>query len=282
MSKIVFVILHYETIDDTKNCIESLMKYTKKNNIEIVVVDNGSKVGKLNDLEDLYKNNKFIKFIRSEINLGFAKGNNIGFEYAKRNLNPEFIILTNSDTVFEQINFIEKLESLYEEYKFDVAGPKIISLADGKNQNPVMRIYNNVGDVKKRIFKFKILYYLGLINLDRFLKSHFSKEIIEVKKEFDGDIQLHGACLIFSKNFINTYSGLYDKTFMYGEESILKYIVERDNMKMMYLDEIEMLHKEGSSTDAIYGKGRAKRLFFYKWNIKGCEILLELMNEGNS
>lgn len=279
MAKITFVILHYETIDDTKQCLESLEKFID-NNVNIVVVDNGSKTGKLDSLEKEYKDNKSIIFIRNELNLGFAKGNNIGFKYAKEHLNSDFIILTNSDTVFEQNNFIEVLQKSYDEFKFDVAGPKIISLADGKNQNPVIKMYNNKKDVRIRILKYKILMMLSYLNMDVKFKKYFSKEIMEVdKNKPPNEIQLHGACMIFSRTYIDKFDGLYDKTFMYGEESILKYIIDKNKMSMVYIDELMMYHKEGSSTDTIYGNGLKKRQFYYKWNIDGCYHLKKLMED---
>lgn len=280
MNKIAFVILHYETIIDTKKCIESLVKYIDSNKAYIVVVDNGSKKGKLDELKIEYSLNKHIIFLRSEINLGFANGNNLGFEYAKNKLGANFIVLTNSDTVFEQNNFVSMLENLYEKQNFDIAGPKIISMADGKNQNPVKKIYDNRKDLKKRLLKFRILMLLSYINIDVIIKNYLSKDIIEFQPIASDDIQLHGACLIFTQNYINNYSGLYEKTFMYGEESILKYISERDNLKMVYLDELQVYHKEGSSTNAIYGEGRKKRQFYYKWNIKSCKILNNLMKDS--
>lgn len=280
MNKITFVILHYETVDDTEQCLKSLEKFLTNDDVNVVIVDNGSKIGKLNGLKKQYESNKSIIFLRSEINLGFAKGNNIGFKYAKDNLNSDFIILTNSDTVYEQKDFIEKLQKSYEMNKFDVAGPKIISMVDGKNQNPVMKIYNSKNDVKKRMLKFQILMILSYLNLDVKLKNYLSKEITEVDEyKSMNEIQLHGACLIFSRSYINKYNGLYDKTFMYGEESILKYLVEKNNMSMIYIDELEIYHKEGSSTDHIYGKGVQKRQFYYKWNIDACYHLKKLMEE---
>lgn len=278
MNKITFVILHYETTADTEQCLKSLEKFLKYKGVSIVVVDNGSKKGKLNNLEQEYKDYKSVTFLRSKVNLGFAKGNNIGFQYAKKYLNSDFIILTNSDTVYEQENFIENLEKSYYLTKFDVAGPKIISLADGKNQNPVMKIYNNKRDVQKRLLKFRILMMLSYFNCDVRFKNIFSKEIVEIDKDrIKGDIQLHGACLIFSKKYIDKYNGLYDKTFMYGEESILKYIVDINCMCMIYIDELEIYHKEGSSTNSIYGKGLKKRQFYYKWNIDSCKQLSKIM-----
>jgi hypothetical protein len=56
-------------------------------------------------------------------------------------------------------------------------------------------------------------------------------------------------------------------------------MVVRDGMKMEYLDDVTVYHKEGSSTGVIYGKGKAKRKFFYKWNIDGCKQLKRLMEE---
>ncbi|MCI9061376.1 MULTISPECIES: glycosyltransferase family 2 protein [Romboutsia] len=280
MNKITFVILHYETVDDTRLCLKSLEKFLTNEGVSVVVVDNGSKNGRLHDLEEEYKDYKSVIFLRSDLNLGFAKGNNIGFKYAKQYLDPDFIILTNSDTVYEQEDFIEVLESSYKSKRFDVAGPKIISMADGKNQNPVIKIYNSKKDVEKRLLKFKILMMFSYLNCDTKLKNYFSKDIIEVDADkVTDDIQLHGACLIFSKEYIEKYDGLYDKTFMYGEESILKHIVDKNNMSMVYIDELVMYHKEGSSTDAIFGKGVRKRQFFYKWNIDGCYHLKKLMEE---
>lgn len=132
-------------------------------------------------------------------------------------------------------------------------------------------------DVKKRMFKFKLLMVLSYFNLDAILQKIIKKEAKTIETCIQKDIQLHGACLVFTEQYINDYMGLYDKTFMYGEESILKYIAERDFLSMVYLDKIEVYHKEGSSTNAIYGKGIKKRRFYYKWNIHGCKELVNLM-----
>lgn len=276
MKKTAFVVLHYETVSDTEECIKSLLKYVETNESYIIVVDNGSKRETVENLEKRFSSEKVI-FIKSEENLGFAKGNNLGFKYAKDILNVDFIILTNSDTIFEQKDFIYKLENFYVKDNFDIAGPQIISLMDGKNQNPVEKIYYSPKDVQKRMLKFQILLILSYLNLDVFIKKYISSEIKEQNTENLENYQLHGACLIFSKNYIKGYDGLYEKTFMYGEESILKYISERDQLRMVYIPEITMYHKEGSSTNAIYGEGKAKRQFFYKWNIEGCNLLKKLM-----
>jgi GT2 family glycosyltransferase len=276
--RIVFVILHYENLDDTKECLESLGKYLNNNDVFVVVVDNGSQNRKLSSISADYENDK-VQFLYSADNLGFAKGNNIGYLYAKYQLNADIIILANNDLVFSQTDFIEKLVKEYDIRKFDVAGPQIISLVDGKNQNPVAVQFKNCRDLNRRIFRYLILYMLCMLNLDLIAQSIFAKDIEEFHPNEDDDIQLHGACMIFAREYINKFDGLYDKTFMYCEEGILKFIVKRENMRMMYLENLKVNHKEGASTKTIYGKGRKKRLFYYKWNLESCRILKKLMKE---
>ena len=60
MNKITFVILHYETVDDTRLCLKSLEKFLTNEGVSVVVVDNGSKNGRLHDLEEEYKDYKSV------------------------------------------------------------------------------------------------------------------------------------------------------------------------------------------------------------------------------
>lgn len=279
MEKVVFVVLHYETIEDTRNCINSLLKYITKENVEIVVVDNGSTRGKMSDISKEYEKYSRIHMIYSDKNLGFAKGNNLGFIYAKETLKADIIILANNDLIFEQEDFISVLLTEYKRTQFDVAGGKIISLVDSKNQNPVPVQYTSIYDVKKRIFKFYILDFLSLFNIDTTIQKKIAKEVVEYYPKKDEDFQLHGACMIFANKYIEKFDGLYDKTFMYGEESILKYLVTKHDMKMKYFTTLTVFHKEGSSTGAIWGKGKEKRRFYYRWSIESCKLLKNLMTD---
>lgn len=278
MGNIVFVVLHYETLEDTKKCLDSLQKYLEDPRVHVVAVDNGSVKGTLKAVEADYCHER-IHFIHSQQNLGFARGNNLGFRYAKTQLEAQLIILANNDLVFEQPDFVQQLEKAWEKTAFDVAGPKIISLVDGKNQNPVAVQYHGLQDVNKRIFKDTVLSLLCRVGLDKYVQKLFAKQVSEVAYEPGVDFQLHGACMFFTNRYLERYDGLCDKTFMYGEENILKYMTVRDGLKMAYLEDVTVFHKEGSSTGAIYGKGKGKRQFYYKWNLDSCQQLKKIMLE---
>ena len=187
---ITVVVLHYENIKDTRECLDSLKKYLDdtKNNINIVVVDNGSIKEKTAAIEKEYLNDK-IHFIESGENLGFAKGNNIGFHYAKYELHSDIIILANNDLIFQQVDFMDQIEKEMTENHIDVAGPRIISLVDHKNQNPVPYVHPDLASVKKRIFKLQVLRMMCYFGVDKFFQSIFSKKYsADVKSDGRGPL----------------------------------------------------------------------------------------------
>ena len=276
--KVAIVVLHYESTKDTIECLDSLIQYIDEDKVRIIVVDNGSKIRIIEQIADKYSDIDQIEIMRSDENLGFSKGNNLGFLYAKRKYSPEIIVLSNNDIVYDQKEFIDKLLYEYKRTQFDLAGPQIMSLIDGKNQNPVGLVYHSAREVKKRIRKFRILGFLSKWDLDSKIKSFAANEIPEY--EATGDYQLHGACMFFANRYVQEHDGLYDGTFMYGEEFILKYIVTKEKMKMIYLPDLAVKHKEGASTKAFWGKGKKQRQFFYKWSVDSLTQLWKMM-KGN-
>ena len=118
--KIAIVILNWNGYEDTSECIISLKKITY-DNYQIVVVDNGS-------IQDDYlllkKNFSDIEVVRSESNLGFTGGNNLGIENAMK-MNPDYFLLLNNDTTVEP-DFIQRLLDVFEKEKnAGIAAPQI-------------------------------------------------------------------------------------------------------------------------------------------------------------
>ena len=104
--KISIIIPHYNNFQILLNCIESIYKSTFKD-FEIIVVDNGS-----SDSSDTIVKKKFPKVIvkKSEINLGYAGGCNLGSKISK----GEYLLFLNNDTIIEKKcieNLFLKIES---------------------------------------------------------------------------------------------------------------------------------------------------------------------------
>ena len=288
MEKIGFVILHYYTQKDTISCVESIQTKMKKENYEIVIIDNGSKneSGKL--LKKKYENEDKIHVLIQKENLGFAKGNNIGFKYAKEQLKCNYIVLLNNDTCILQEEFFNLIKEEYNKSGFAVLGPKIYLL---KNQiNPVNLNSLSIQKIKKELrsdslnlfFSYMGLYQL-YTNTKKWIKKLLKKNIVQNLADVNTyykNIILHGCCLIFSPIYIEKFNGLDERTFLYHEEELLFYRLQKNKMISVYNPKIEIFHAEDSATNAITVTDRKKRIFVYKNKIKSGKILYYELKRG--
>lgn len=288
MEKIGFVILHYYTQKDTISCVESIQTKMKKENYEIVIIDNGSKneSGKL--LKKKYENEDKIHVLIQKENLGFAKGNNIGFKYAKEQLKCNYIVLLNNDTCILQEEFFNLIKEEYNKSGFAVLGPKIYLL---KNQiNPVNLNSLSIQRIKKELRSDSLnlfFSYMGLYplytNTKKWIKKLLKKNIVQNLADVNTyykNIILHGCCLIFSPIYIEKFNGLDERTFLYHEEELLFYRLQKNKMISVYNPKIEIFHAEDSATNAITVTDRKKRIFVYKNKIKSGKILYYELKRG--
>lgn len=287
--KVAFVILHYLTEVDTVECIESILKNVEYNDYQVVVVDNGSQNGSGLKLKSRYKDFEKIQVILSKDNLGFAKGNNLGYTYAKENLDADFIVMINNDTIIEQKDFLKLLVEHYNSYKFDILGPDIVSLIDHKHQNPHSNVKFNITNeyLKKNIMKNKLFLILSYLRLDKIIRKLYkvllNKNAQQAKTSIQQqtyDVKLHGSCWIFSPNYIKKFKGIYSKTFLYQEEDILYYIAQKEKLKLVYDPKLKIFHKEDSSTDELTGSSIKKRRFVYTHEINSLKAFKELVEDN--
>ena len=213
-----FVILHYLTADDTINCVNSIFCKCK-GNYEIVIVDNFSNNGSIEKVEKNIKN-KIVHIIKNNENLGFAKGNNIGYKYCKDKLKCDTIIILNNDILIESDNIFECIEKDLKKFNCDVIGPDIVSLKDGGHQNPMTENIKNKKDIYFDIIKYKFLYFLSYIYLYEFFKrlKKNKKNVISGKKNnssFLQNVLLHGSFLIFTPHFVKNMDNAFcNDTFL--------------------------------------------------------------------
>ncbi len=90
MKQVSIITVNFNQPKVTEELLRSIPNTYK--NLEIIVVDNGSKIGSI----EWQANYPHVKFIRSEQNLGFAGGNNLGIKAAS----GDYLFLVNNDTEF--------------------------------------------------------------------------------------------------------------------------------------------------------------------------------------
>ena len=292
MFKLSFIILHYLTLDETIECIESIINMVECENYEIIVVDNGSENNTGKILHDKYSEVKNVTVILNSENLGYARGNNIGYTYARNNLKSDFVIIINNDTIIRQKDFVYKLVEKYQEYPYHILGPDIISEKTGEHQNPRKETLTDIETIRRFNRHYRFFLFLNYFNLD-LIVERIKKKFIPVSKlptsidpELNPEnremkqVKLHGSALVFSPLYIERYeNAFHPETFMYCEESILYFIAQRDQLKTIYSPKIKIYHFEDSSTNSFLQKDYLKRRFYYKNFIKSSKVLIKLMKQ---
>ncbi|MCI3986673.1 glycosyltransferase [Bacillus vallismortis] len=137
MVKTSIIVLTYNQLAVTKQCLESIWKHTKKDCIEVIVIDNGSHDG----TRDYLKQTSSIKAIFNKTNEGFAKACNQGFEAAS----GDPILFLNNDTVVTSQWLEPLIKLLYEDDKIGMVGP-VSNYVSGAQQVPVD--YTNVEGIE--------------------------------------------------------------------------------------------------------------------------------------
>lgn len=286
---ICFVILHYIATDETIKCVDSII-----NNVigdkKIIIVDNFSPNNSYVDLKKNYQNIKSIDVIKTNSNLGFANGNNFGYQYAISKYNPEFIVVMNNDMEILQNNFIDLIYENYKNYNFCIMGPDIYSTKKEYHQNPQVRKLMNYKQLKNSYIKLKIKNIFNFIipikwKIKEIMHKNYDNYDNYKNRKFINDVvinpMLHGSCYIFSKSFINKHpnSCFYQKTFMYLEAEILYYLALKNKEKMIYCPNLKVFHHEDVSTDYTFKKQYKKSIFSIKCLLSSTKAFIKLMEE---
>lgn len=245
-SLVYIISVNFNAAEHTIEMINSLKDIEYKN-YRIVVVDNGSNFSdykKLKQIEDS------CILIRSEVNLGFSGGNNIGIKRAIED-KAEYILLLNNDTIVKK-SFLNKLVESMVENDADLVCPKILNYYNKE-------IINYAGG--------DIVAYKGAVNIYG-LGEHDSEKYNCVKNITFA----HGCCLLISTEVLIKVGGLEDSYFLYFEDTDLSAKLNLLGKRMIYEPKSIIYHKESVSTKKFSDNYQyyfcRNRLQFIKRNIK--------------
>lgn len=212
------ITVNYNGLNNTCALIDSI---PFNEDMEVIVVDNGSKVNEARILQERYPN---IKVIRSDKNLGFAGGNNIGIKAAK----GKHLYLVNNDTIFKKFNprvLIKRLES---SPKIGMVCPKICFAWDNKIQFAGYTPLSPITIRNKAI--------------------GFGEED---KGQYDTPHQTpyaHGAAMMLKREVIDKVGLMPECYFLYYEELDWSMIMTRASFEIWYEPDSTIYHKESQST----------------------------------
>ena len=220
--KVSIIILNWNGLEDTIECLESLRKITYPN-YDVTVVDNGSRGNDAQVMQEKFGD--YIHLIKNDKNDGYAGGNNIGITSALANSQPDYILLLNNDTVVAP-GFLTEM----------------VKVAERDDQNGI------VGP-KTYLYDTPPQFWLAWANIDMHRGHATVAGFGETDEgQYDDVREIHGylpgSCLLIKQQVIQNI-GLFDESyFCYWDETDYCFRVRKAGYKIVYASQAKIWHKK--------------------------------------
>ena len=219
------------------------------------MIDNASKEDEASNISEKYTQ---VKVIRSDNNLGFAGGNNLGIKAAK----GKYILLINNDTYFKEFNINSLIKRLESSDRIAIVCPK---LRFAWGNNPI-----------------QYAGYTPLSNIT--LRNKAIGFCEEDKGQYDTahpTPYAHGAAMLIKSEAIEKVGLMPECFFLYYEEIDWSMMFTRAGYEIWYEPNCTVYHKESQTTGQnsplrTYYTTR-NRLLFVKRNYKGINKYLSYL-----
>ena len=223
------IVVNFETPDYTLECVRSIYRNKPPCAFEVIVIDNGSKDG---SLEQLRQELPQVLCIETGSNLGFSQANNLGISNAQ----GEFILLLNSDTKILDNSLDKMLEYLLTNPHLGAMGPRQLH-GNGKLQLS----WGSFPTLISEAFR-KLLHYRLSIN-DLKIRDY-----LEEKYAGSTDVDwVSGSCLMARKKALQDAGLLDGRFFMYFEDIDLCRRIKDAGWRIHYNSDITIVHYGGIS-----------------------------------
>lgn len=224
------LIVNYNTREMTSECIDSIIEHTHGISYEIILVDNGSTDGS----KEFFENDSRVKYVYSNVNLGFGRANNLGFKYSC----GKYILLLNSDTLLID-NSIKYMSDFLENHPTaSVVGCQLIDRA-GNNVTSYSYLYPSI--------KWELNCLLSE-RIEKWYMKQGSKRLLT--SDHDEVAYISGADMMIRRDVIDRL-GLFDERFfMYFEDTELSYRYHLNGCKSYFLPSTRIIHLANASCKA--------------------------------
>ncbi|MBX3489210.1 glycosyltransferase family 2 protein [Parvibaculum sp.] len=226
------LIVSYNTCHLTLRCIETVLQYVDGIDIEVVVVDNASSDGSAEEIRNRYPN---VVVIASDVNGGFAFGNNLGFKVAR----GRYVLLLNPDTEVRENTLVRCLRYMDMHPEVGVLGCRV-RYGDGSQQSTIFRYLRLRDLVLNIVLPNRLTRKHPLLGQSRY--ARLSRDEIQ-----DVDI-VAGCFMMVPRHVIETAGDMNTIFFMYGEEAEWCHRISRYGFKVRYYPDAEIMHHGAAST----------------------------------
>ena len=238
-------------------CLASLFEQTQGLDLDVVVVDNDSQDGAVDEIRLKFPT---VKLVLNKENFGFSRAVNQGL----RILNAKYYVLLNPDATILERALPRLIQFMEETPRAGICVPKVLN-SDGTLQYQCRR-----GEARPwEVFA----YFLGLarlfpndIRFTGYLLNHIDNDQINEVKA------VSGSCMLIRREVIEQIGYLDERYFAYQEDTDYCFQARYAGWKVYYVPMAKVIHlggKGGSSTNPYFGIFQWHRSYYlyYKKNL---------------
>lgn len=226
------IIVNWNSTEYLRKCLASILAETHGLEFEIVVIDSASYDGCGEMLRDEFSQ---VRFLQSQTNLGFARANNLAFQYSR----GECVLFLNPDTelIGPAINCMyERLRTLP---KVGVVGCRLLN-SDRTIQTSCIQAFPTI---LNKLFDAEALRRITPRSRLWGMEALFDNS--KTPAEVD---MVSGACLMMRRPVFQELGGFSTDYFMYAEDVDLCYKSRTAGFKNYYCSEAVVVHHGGKSS----------------------------------
>ena len=217
--EVSIITINYNGLKDTCELIETI---PFNDSLEVIVVDNASQNQEADIISQRFTH---VKVIKSNKNLGFAGGNNLGIKAAQGN----FLFLVNNDTIFKEFNIQALINRAESSSEIGVVCPKIRFSWDPQ---PIQ--------------------FTGYTKLSRITIRNqaigFGEEDHEQYEIPHPTPYAHGAAMLIKREAVEKVGLMPECYFLYYEELDWSMMFTRAGYQIWYEPQCTIYHKESQAT----------------------------------
>lgn len=257
--KLSIVIICWNDWKVLQDCLRSIYTGTHSIDFEVLVSDNGSCDG---SIDQIRRHFPMVHVIENHQNLGFSKGNNVGIQKSR----GDYVLILNPDTIIHDGSLDHWLKFADLHPEAGAFGCKVLN-ADGTRQEsarPFPTVWRNL---------IAALYLRPLGHLGRvFLSDTYQGWKGEYERAIDWQ---SGCCLLVRGDLLRRLGGFDEQFFYQSEEVDLCRRVWAAGFQILYTPEASITHLGGQSVSrfpvrfALEANRNRYRYFFKHFGKKG-------------
>lgn len=251
--KLSIVIICWNDSKVIFNCLDSIFRETRETPFEVIVSDNGSTDGAVQEIRRRYPQ---VRIVENGANLGFARGNNAGIEVAQ----GEYVLILNPDTIIHNGALDALVRFADQRPRAGAFGCRVLN-PDGSLQISARPKPTVLGELVSALG----LRWLGFLS-PKLLSDDYVGWSARTEREIDWQ---SGCCILFRGELLKRLGGFDSRFFYHCEETDLCFRVWKSGAAILFCPDAEITHLGGQSVGRfpirfVLETYRSRYRYFYK------------------